>query len=61
MIVHITSSRKVGAYNRALNEPTKMNPAKKDAFLLFGPVDSLAQFCGLKNPGDFFSDPELLI
>ena len=52
----MTLSCKVGAYNRVLDELIKLNLSKKDVFLLFGPVDILVQFSGLKNLDDFISN-----
>jgi len=49
----MTLSCKVGAYNRVLDELIKMNLSKKDVFLLFGPIDILVQFCGLKDLDEF--------
>ena len=46
-------SCKVGAYNRVLDELIKMNLSKKEISLLFGPVDILVQFRGLKSIDDF--------
>ena len=61
MKAHMTLSCKVGTDNRVLDKPIKMNLAKNDVFLLFDPVDILAQFRGLKNLDDFFSNPESLL
>ena len=52
----MTLSCKVGAYNRVLDELIKMSLSKKDVFLLFGPVDILVQFRGLRNLGDFINN-----
>jgi len=49
----MTLSCKVGAYSRVLDELIKMNLSKKDVFLLFGPIDILVQFRGLKSLDDF--------
>ena len=49
-------SCKVGAYNRVLDELIKMNLSKKDVFLLFGPVDILVQFSGLKTLDEFVNN-----
>jgi hypothetical protein len=46
----------VGAYNRVLDELIKMNLSKKNVFLLFGPVDILVQFSGLKNLDEFVNN-----
>lgn len=56
MKAYMTLSCKVGAYNRVLDELIKLNLSKKDVFLLFGPVDILVQFSGLKNLDDFISN-----
>ena len=47
---------KVGAYSRVLDELIKMNLSKKEIFLLFGPVDILVQFRGLKNLDEFIKN-----
>ena len=52
----MTLSCKVGAYNRVLDELIKMNLSKKDVFLLFGPIDILIQFRGLRNLDEFISN-----
>ncbi len=56
MKAYITLSCKVGAYNRVLDELIKMNLSKKDVFLLFGPIDILVQFRGLRNLDEFISN-----
>jgi hypothetical protein len=56
MKAYMTLSCKVGAYNRVLDELIKMNLSKKDVFLLFGPVDILVQFRGLKSLDDFINN-----
>ena len=56
MKAFMTLSCKVGAYNRVLDELIKMNLSKKDVFLLFGPVDILIQFCGLKDLDEFINN-----
>ena len=56
MKAYMTVSCKVGAYNKVLNELVKMNLSKKDIFLLFGPVDILIQFCGLKDLDEFINN-----
>ena len=48
-------SCKVGFYNRVLDELIKLNLSKKDVFLLFGPVDILVQFSGLKDLDEFIN------
>jgi len=55
MKAYMTLSCKVGAYNKVLDELIKMNLLKKDIFLLFGPVDILIQFRGLKDLDEFIS------
>jgi hypothetical protein len=52
----MTLSCKVGAYNRVLDELITMNLSKKNVFLLFGPVDILVEFNGLKNLDDFVNN-----
>ena len=56
MKAYMTLTCKVGAYNRVLDELIKMNLSKKEIFLLFGPVDILVQFPGLKNLNDFIKN-----
>jgi hypothetical protein len=56
MKAYMTLSCKVGAYNRVLDELIRMNLSKKDVFLLFGPVDILVQFSGLKSLDDFINN-----
>lgn len=56
MKAYMTLTCKVGAYNRVLDELIKMNLSKKEIFLLFGPVDILVQFPGLKNLDDFIKN-----
>ena len=51
----MTLSCKVGSFNKVLDELIKMKLSKKDVFLLFGPVDILVQFCGLKDLDEFIS------
>ncbi len=48
-------SCKVGAFNRVLDELIKLNLSKKDVFLLFGPIDILIQFNGLKSLDEFIA------
>ena len=48
-------SCKVGSFNRVLDELIKLNLSKKDVFLLFGPVDILVRFSGLKDLDEFIS------
>jgi hypothetical protein len=56
MKAYMTLSCKVGAYSRVLDELIKMNLTKKDVFLLFGPIDILVQFRGLKSLDDFIKN-----
>jgi hypothetical protein len=56
MKAYMTLTCKVGAYNRVLDELIKMNLSKTKIFLLFGPVDILVQFPGLKNLNDFIKN-----
>ena len=49
----MTLSCKPGAFNAVINELIKLNLSKKDVFLLFGPVDILVQFRGLKDLEEF--------
>jgi DNA-binding Lrp family transcriptional regulator len=44
---------KTGAYNRVLEELMKLNIPRWDIFLLFGPIDVLVQFGGLKDMAEF--------
>src|SRR3990170_5900831 len=55
MKAYMTLSCKVGSFNKVLDELIKMKLSKKDVFLLFGPVDILIQFCGLKDLDEFIS------
>jgi len=56
MKAYMALTCKVGAYNRVLDELIKMNLSKKEIFLLFGPVDILVQFHGLKKLDDFIKN-----
>ncbi|MCJ7559105.1 Lrp/AsnC ligand binding domain-containing protein [Candidatus Bathyarchaeota archaeon] len=56
MKAFMTLSCKVGAYSKVLDELIKMNLSKKDVFLLFGPVDILIQFCGIKDLDEFIKN-----
>jgi hypothetical protein len=56
MKAYMTLSCKVGAYNRVLDELIKMNLSKKNVFLLFGPVDILVEFSGLKSLDEFVNN-----
>ncbi len=53
MKAYMGLSCKVGAFNRVLDELIKLNLSKKDVFLLFGPIDILIQFNGLKSLDEF--------
>ena len=53
MKVYMALTCKVGSYSRVLDELIKMNLSKNEIFLLFGPVDILVQFSGLKNLDEF--------
>ena len=55
MNAYMTLSCKVGSFNRVLDELIKLNLSKKDVFLLFGPVDILVRFSGLKDLDEFIS------
>jgi hypothetical protein len=55
MKAYMALSCKVGFYNRVLDELIKLNLSKKDVFLLFGPVDILVQFSGLKDLDEFIN------
>ena len=48
-------SCKTGAFNNVLDELLKINLSKKDVFLLFGPIDILVQFRGLKDLDEFIN------
>jgi hypothetical protein len=56
MKAYMALSCKVGAYSKVLDELIKLNLSKKDVFLLFGPVDILVQFCGLKDLNEFVNN-----
>jgi hypothetical protein len=56
MKAYMALSCKVGAYSKVLDELIKLNLSKKDVFLLFGPVDILIQFCGLKDLNEFVNN-----
>jgi hypothetical protein len=56
MKAYMTLTCKVGAYSKVLDELIKMNLSKNEIFLLFGPVDILVQFPGLKNLDDFIKN-----
>ena len=60
MKAYMALSCKVGAFNRVLDELMKMNLCARtlnetvpDVFLLFGPVDILGQFNGLRDLDEF--------
>jgi len=55
MKAYMALSCKVGFYNRVLDELIKLHLSKKDVFLLFGPIDILVQFCGLKDLDEFIN------
>ena len=55
MKAYMTLGCKVGSFNRVLDELIKMGLSKKDVFLLFGPLDILVQFRGLKDLDEFIS------
>jgi DNA-binding Lrp family transcriptional regulator len=55
MKTYIGLSCKVGAFNKVLDELIKLNLSKKDIFLLFGPIDILVQFRGLKSLDEFIT------
>jgi hypothetical protein len=55
MKAYMALSCKVGSFNRVLDELIKLNLSKKDAFLLFGPVDILVQFRELKSLDEFIN------
>jgi hypothetical protein len=46
-------SCKPGAYNKVLQELMKLNIPRGDIFLLFGPIDVLVQFKGVKDLNEF--------
>jgi hypothetical protein len=55
MKAYMLLSCKVGAFNKVLDELIKLNLSKKEVFLLFGPIDILIQFNGLKSLSEFIS------
>ena len=55
MKAYMVLSCKTGAFNAVLDELIKMDLSKKDVFLLFGPVDILVQFRGLKDLDEFIN------
>jgi hypothetical protein len=55
MKAYIGLSCKVGVFNRVLDELIKLNLSKKDVFLLFGPIDILVQFRGLRSLDEFIT------
>jgi hypothetical protein len=55
MKAYMALSCKVGSFNTVIDELIKLHLSKKDVFLLFGPVDILVQFCGLKNLDEFIN------
>lgn len=46
-------SCKAGAYNKVLQGLMKLNIPRGDIFLLFGPIDIIVQFKGLKDIDEF--------
>jgi hypothetical protein len=56
MKAYMTLACKVGTFNRVLDELIKLNLSKKDVFLLFGPIDILVQFTGLKDLDEFINE-----
>jgi len=55
MKAYMTLSCKSGFFNTVLDELIKLHLSKKDVFLLFGPVDILIQFNGLKDLDEFIN------
>ena len=55
MKAYMSLSPKSGTFSTVLDELIKINLAKKDVFLLFGPVDILIQFRELKNLAGFIN------
>jgi len=56
MKAYMALSCKVGSFNKVLDELIKLHLSKKDVFLLFGPIDILVQFCGLKDLNEFINE-----
>jgi len=53
MKTYMCLSCKAGAYNKVLHDLMALNIPRGDIFLLFGPIDILVQFKGLKGLADF--------
>jgi hypothetical protein len=53
MKTYMCLSCKAGAYNKVLQGLMKLNIPRGDIFLLFGPIDILVQFKGLKDIDEF--------
>lgn len=53
MKTYMCLSCKAGAYNKVLQDLMKLNVPRGDIFLLFGPIDILVQFKGLKDVDEF--------
>ena len=51
----MTLACKTGSFNKVLDELLKMGLTKENVFLLFGPVDILLQFRGLKDLPEFIN------
>jgi len=55
MKAYMALSCKLGAFNKVLDELLKLNLSKKNVFLLFGSVDILVQFPGIKDLDEFIA------
>jgi DNA-binding Lrp family transcriptional regulator len=53
MKTYMCLSCKAGAYNKVLQGLMKLNIPRGDIFLLFGPIDIIVQFKGLKDMDEF--------
>jgi len=53
MKAYVTLACKTGTFNRVLDELLKIGVTKENVYLLFGPVDILLQFGGLKDLQEF--------
>jgi hypothetical protein len=53
MKTYMCLSCKAGAYNKVLQGLMKLNIPRGDIFLLFGPIDIIVQFKGLKDIDEF--------
>lgn len=53
MKTYMCLSCKAGAYNKVLHDLMKLDIPRGDIFLLFGPIDILVQFKGLKSLDEF--------